>query len=131
MLGAQQDPVGAWVDGVESVDLRSERWSCAASGLMEVQVAPHTGALLQRDRVAVTVANDDVPKRLVHAQENARLYLTVPLEGRRLWNARRARTMLLNVLVFFFGRGTWADRFWCDPTSHRGDHMTRRLRTPR
>ena len=94
-----------------------------------VQVVPCTRTMLRRDRVAVTVANDDVPKRMVHAQKNARLYSSVPLEGRRLWNPRRARTMLLNVLVFFLG-GTWAGCFWRDPTNHRGDLMTRHLPKP-
>ena len=46
--------------------------SCAS--VQAEQVAPCTRTLLRRDRVAVAVVCDDVLKRLVHAQEHARLY---------------------------------------------------------
>ena len=78
--GHSKISVIAWVGGA---DLSSERYSYATSGLRNI--APCTGTMLRRDRVAVAVANDDVLKRLVHAKENARPYLSVLLEGRRLW----------------------------------------------
>ena len=59
-----------------------------------VHVAPCTGTWLRRDRVTITVGDDDELKRLVHAQENARLYSSVPLEGRKLRSSRRALTMI-------------------------------------
>ena len=79
----------ACVDGVKSVHLVERRVELRHVWAEGVQVAPCTRSLLRRDRAAVAVVYDDVLKRLVHAQENARLYSSVRLEGRSLWSSRR------------------------------------------
>ena len=75
----------------------SKVYTCGAKGRAAprqgwggAQVVPCIGTLIRRDRVAVGVVNDDVLKRLVHAQEHARLFSSVLLEGRRLWALRGA-----------------------------------------
>ena len=67
-LGARSNiSVGAWVDGVEGAHLWSEGEELRHVRAEGVPVAPDTSTLLRRDRVAVAVVYDDVPKRLVYA----------------------------------------------------------------